>query len=318
MSTTHQTLAGILRQTHPDWSWNQCRKIIHGRRVTVNGVVTVDDVARVPMDADVSVLSAPQSVKKTDGLNVADDKMHVYYLDQHVVVLEKPTDIETVPFTTKKFADRGEGKLPNETLIDCARRWIEKTEGRKIPPLRTVHRLDKGTSGVMVFARTVAAERYLGDLFRRHDITRSYMAYCLGKPIDATITSRLVENRGDGRRGSTANPKLGKEAITNMKHLASRHTKNGQIVSMIQCRLKTGRTHQIRIHLAESGHPLTGEAVYRSAVAFGPEIMDHSGAPRIGLHAHELGFTHPVTGTLMHWQSPVPKELNDWWQNLRS
>jgi 23S rRNA pseudouridine1911/1915/1917 synthase len=318
MITNHQTLASILRQKNPDWSWNHCRKLIHSRRVIVDGLVTVDDVARVSLDADVTILSAPHIVKKTDGLGVTDDKIHVYYLDQHVIVLEKPTNMETVPFTTKKFADRTSAGSSHDTFIERARRWVEKTEGRKIPPLRTVHRLDKGTSGVMVFARTVAAERYLGDLFRRHDITRSYMAYCLGKPSDATITSRLVENRGDGRRGSTVNSKLGKEAVTNVKVLDCRHTKNGQIVSMIQCRLKTGRTHQIRIHLAESGHPLTGESVYRSSVAFGPEIMDHSGAPRIGLHAHELGFTHPLTGALMHWQSNVPKDLNDWWQSLRS
>ena len=165
---------------------------------------------------------------------------------------------------------------------------------------RIVQRLDKETSGLIVFARTVPAERGLGMQFRVHDVTRRYLAVVAGRLLPQSIRTSLVPDRGDGRRGSTTNPKLGKEAVT---HVAVEETLPGYTI--LSCRLETGRTHQIRIHLAELGHPVCGEDVYNRTQP-GEVIADRSGAPRLALHAAELGFAHPAgSEPLMPSTSPV-------------
>ena len=125
------------------------------------------------------------------------------------------------------------------------------------PRLRIVQRLDKETSGLVVFARTVAAERGLGKQFHAHTVHRRYVAVVPGWATKQTIRTRLVRDRGDGRRGSTTLPEQGKEAIT---HIEPVERLPGY--TLVACRLETGRTHQIRIHLAELGHPVCGERVY--------------------------------------------------------
>jgi 23S rRNA pseudouridine1911/1915/1917 synthase len=319
------TLAKIIRERHPDWSWNECRSIIYSGRVTVAGEVVRHDAERVPPDAPVEIHAKPisksfdkqqgvQRLQSSRGQAVAVN-VKVYFHDEHIIVVEKPSGIESVPFETKKqFEGRSHANTP-DTMIDLARTWLEQREQRKLPPLKVVHRLDKGTSGVMVFARTVTAERHLGQLFRQHDITRSYVAVCLGIPLPGTIKSRLVENRGDGKRGSTRNKNLGKESVTHVTILESRKQPTGEPMTMISCTLETGRTHQIRIHLAEGGHPLCGETVYLNPRPHDLPIKDHSRAPRIALHARDLGFSHPVTGEILEWQSPLPDDLTQWWES---
>ena len=121
-----------------------------------------------------------------------------------------------------------------------------------------------------------------------------------------TIRSRLVRDRGDGRRGSTTFPDQGKEAVT---HIGPVERLAGY--TLVACRLETGRTHQIRIHLAELGHPVCGEKVY------GPRT-DASGAPRLALHAAELGFVHPTTGEALRWEMPLPPDLATFVERLRA
>src|SRR5207248_2610477 len=139
---------------------------------------------------------------------------------------------------------------------------------RKGPPprLRIVHRIDKETSGLVVFARTVEAERGLGRQFHRHTVVRRYLAVVPGYLSPQRIASRLVRDRGDGRRGSTSLPGPGKEAVTFID-VAERLPG----YTLLSCRLETGRTHQIRIHLAEGGHPVCGEKVYNRRPAGPPE-----------------------------------------------
>jgi 23S rRNA pseudouridine1911/1915/1917 synthase len=178
--------------------------------------------------------------------------------------------------------------------------------------LRAVHRIDRETSGLMVFARTVDAERILGEQFRAHSLHRVYLAVALGDVREQTIESYLVPDRGDGRRGSTKNNKLGKRAVTHVKPI---ERLGGYTV--IECRLETGRTHQIRIHLSEHGHPLCGDKVYRGPYP-GKPIPDESGAPRLSLHAAELGFQHPITGELIRFAMPLPADLTGLIQRLRA
>jgi 23S rRNA pseudouridine1911/1915/1917 synthase len=174
-----------------------------------------------------------------------------------------------------------------------------------------VQRLDKETSGLVVFARTVAAERGLGKQFHAHTVTRRYVAVVPGFLAPRTIRSWLVRDRGDGRRGSGPEGQ-GKLAVTHVDVLERlpRHT-------VLLCQLETGRTHQIRIHLAEAGHPVCGEKVY-NRTPVGDVIADDSEAPRLALHAAELGFEHPTTGALLHWEMELPLDLQGFLNRLRS
>jgi 23S rRNA pseudouridine1911/1915/1917 synthase len=174
-----------------------------------------------------------------------------------------------------------------------------------------VHRLDRDTSGLMVFARTPEARDHLIHQFRKHSTHRRYLAIVPGRVEARTITSRLVRDRGDGRRGSTDLPGVGKHAVTHIKPLEYLEG-----YTFVECQLETGRTHQIRIHLAEAGHPLCGERVYNQPFRGKPKA-DHSGAPRIALHAAEIGFVHPITGETIEYTSPLPEDLQKFLDRLQ-
>jgi 23S rRNA pseudouridine1911/1915/1917 synthase len=130
-------------------------------------------------------------------------------------------------------------------------------------------------------------------------VERRYVALAHGSVRAATHHSRLVKDRGDGRRGSTEHPELGRDSVTHVKPLEALAG-----ATLVECRLETGRTHQIRIHLAESGHPLVGERVYGRSYR-GERIE----APRLMLHAFELGFEHPTTGKPLHFEQPMPEDM---------
>jgi 23S rRNA pseudouridine1911/1915/1917 synthase len=236
-----------------------------------------------------------------------------------VVVAEKPSGMNTVRHPAE-LRWREERKALSPTLQDVVPRLIrEQQRGprrprKKSPPLprlRVVHRLDKDTSGLVVFARTVEAERGLGRQFKAHTVVRRYLAIAEGHVKPGRIESFLVRDRGDGRRGSTSTPGEGKRAVT---HVAVKEYLPGY--TLAECRLETGRTHQIRIHLAEAGHPLCGEDVYRRRPD-GSIMPDNSGAPRLALHATELGFRHPVTDEELHWTMPLPADLQEFLARLR-
>jgi len=316
--SSHPTLAKILRQHRPEWSWNDCRRAITAGRVEIGGVTMTDPTARVTGVSEIVIKNQGAPHHKNSSKDI---DLKVYYSDDHIIVVEKPSGIESVPFATKNEDSLASKTSKTETLIDIARAWLETKERRKLPPLKVVHRLDKGTSGVMAFARTKLAERELGQLFRRHDIQRRYVAICLGTPPSGEIRSWLVKDRGDGRRGAVSKmspaAKSAKEAITHVNVLESKQLAGNRSLSMVECKLETGRTHQIRIHLAESGHLLAGEQVYLSTRPHAPARSDYSNAPRIALHATDLGFRHPVTGDSLQWSSPLPADLSHWWRSLQ-
>lgn len=304
-----KTLAACLRLWIPGQSWSQVRKLIESRRIKINGEVWLDDARRLKEGDTVEVLAnaAPSP-------QVYIDQIPIRYIDEQVVVVEKPSGISTV----RHPAERDwleERRLLVVTLDDLVMRQIGMNLPRKKhdprPRLRIVQRLDKETSGLVVFARTVDAERGLGMQFRKHTVTRRYLAIVAGMVTPQTIRSVLVRDRGDGRRGSTTLPNTGKEAIT---HITVEESLSGY--TLLSCRLETGRTHQIRIHLAELGHPVCGERVYNRR-ASGAPIPDASEAPRLTLHAAELGFTHPITEEPMHWEMPPPPDFREFLDRLR-
>ncbi|HTQ02198.1 MAG TPA: RluA family pseudouridine synthase [Polyangiaceae bacterium] len=280
-----------LRGVFAGASWNAVRALIESGKVSVDG-----EVVRAPnhvVRAGAEIRVAMRAPRARGPELPADLFAHV---DAHVVVARKPAGISTVPYDENETGTLAE-------LVEAALR----RKGGPHAPLGIVHRIDKETSGLVVFARTLAAKRVLKQQFRVHSVRRGYWALAHGVVAPGTLASRLVKDRGDGRRGSTENQNLGREAITHVRVLEKLHG-----ATLVECRLETGRTHQIRIHLSESGHPLLGERVYSKT--FRGALIS---APRLMLHAFELGFEHPTTGAPLHFEQPMPPDMRDVLATLR-
>jgi 23S rRNA pseudouridine1911/1915/1917 synthase len=303
------TLAAVLRQRLPGQSWNQVRRLIETRRARVNDELCLDPARRLKEGETIELLARP-ATKPRQAENLV-----IRHLDEHLVVVEKPSGISTVRHPAERDWNQRRRSL-SPTLDDLVAKLIGRREGRvrkgPLPRFRIVHRLDKETSGLVVFARTVAAERGLGQQFHAHTVIRRYLAVVPGFVPTQRVATRFVRDRGDGRRGSTQQANVGKEAITHvdvMERLPE--------YTLLACRLETGRTHQIRIHLAELGHPVCGDEVYHQ-LPDGSELPDRSNAPRLALHAVELGFVHPLTHHEMHWEMLLPPDLQAFLERLRA
>jgi 23S rRNA pseudouridine1911/1915/1917 synthase len=284
----------VLRDGHPGASWNDVRKLVRTGKVRVNGVVVLDPATMVAEGSRVAVqMAAP---RPTAAGSLPRDVIE--FVDAHVVVVRKPAGIATVPYEDER-----------DTLDRLVQSLLRKTArpGTSVAPLGVVQRLDKETSGLIVFARTSAAKRGLQQQFRAHTVRRRYRAIVHGDMESRTVRSRLVRDRGDGLRGSTEHDELGRESTTHIRTLE-------RLVgaTLIECVLETGRTHQIRIHLSEVGHPLVGERVY--VRNYGGSLIS---APRVMLHAAELGFEHPVSGAPLDFRQATPEDMAGMVESLR-
>lgn len=303
------TLAKVLRSRLGGPSWNEVRKLIAARRVKVGDSICSDDARRLKENEVIVLLEHPKPLPRV----AHPERLVVRHLDEHIVVVEKPAGVNTVRHPAELEWSEERRQL-DPTLQDLTQWSIARqvnTAPRELPRLRIVHRLDKETSGLVAFARSVLGERELGLQFRKHTVVRRYLALVPGSLNPRTIRSHLVPDRGDGRRGSTQLPDVGKEAIT---HISVEERLPGY--TLLSCRLETGRTHQIRIHLAEAGHPVCGDKVYTRKMS-GEVFEDRSQAPRLALHATELGFEHPAHGGHLHWSMPMPGDLAKLLEKLR-
>jgi 23S rRNA pseudouridine1911/1915/1917 synthase len=302
------TLAARLRAWIPGSSWSQVRRMIHGRRVMLNGNVCQEEARRLKSGDVVKLLE--QAAQKPP----QEHDVEIVYLDTHVCVVVKPAGINSNRHEDEQFSRRRQFQPSLAELLPRVLRKREKHSGGSPAATRIipVHRLDRETAGLIVYARNAKAERALSLQFREHTVHRRYLAIIPGYLEAQTIESRLVRDRGDGRRGSSSDDRSGRIAIT---HIRPVEPLEGYTV--IECRLETGRTHQIRIHLSELGHPLCGEKVYNRPLG-GKPIRDKSRAPRLALHAAELGFVHPATGRQMRFNCPWPRDLAQFLEQLRS
>jgi 23S rRNA pseudouridine1911/1915/1917 synthase len=281
-----------LRELLPGKSWNEVRRLARTGKVFIDGTPLLDPTRLVAAGAEIELRQNAPRATRTPSL----PRSAILHLDAQVVVVDKPAGVSTVPYDENEHGTLDQ--LVMETISERGRR----------APLGIVHRIDKETSGVVVFARTVAAKQVLKNQFRFHTVGRRYVAIAHGNVKTATIESRLVADRGDGRRGSTDSEELGREAITHVKWLESLRGS-----TLVECRLETGRTHQIRIHLAERNHPLVGERVYSKNYR-----GDLIAAPRLMLHARELSFDHPTTGQRLDFERPLPADMQAVLASLRS
>jgi 23S rRNA pseudouridine1911/1915/1917 synthase len=289
-------------------SWGKSRAFIATGKVQLDGATVTVATRRVRKGSEIELrMNAPRKREA----ELADDR--VIYVDTHVVVIDKPAGVSTIPF------DESESGTLDERVRSYLARKAPDRSGR--PALGVVHRLDKETSGLIVFTRTWLAKKSLTQQFREHSVVRRYLALAHGDVRPQTIRTHLVSDRGDGLRGSVTRPgqrtsKKKSATKDNAPQLAITHVEVVERLpgaTLVACRLETGRTHQIRIHLSEAGHPILGERVYIRR--FGGDLHP---APRLMLHAAELGFVHPATERQMQWEQPLPEDMESMLTLLRA
>lgn len=323
-----QSLAQALRHLLKDRTWSDVKRLIASRHVQVNGNLCVDEGRRLKAEDVVHVHE--QSLARPP----ESEDLKIVYADADLVVCDKPAGVTTLRHAEEQdWPERRKQKQP--TLDELLARRLAQARlprpqkraagegdtpilrrGPQSPPrVRPVHRLDRDTSGLMVFALSPAAEQKLVEGFKEHSIDRVYRAVVHGDPGERTIESHFVRDRGDGLRGSTPRGADDPEAQRAVTHV--RTIERVGPYSLVECRLETGRTHQIRIHLAEVGHMLCGERTYVRPATGAPAVVDRSGAPRQALHSAELRLAHPVTGERMQFASPLPPDLARWLARLR-
>ena len=307
-------LAAMRRHLPGEQSWSAVRKLLQGRFVAIGGVLCIDEGRRMGAGEVVTISDRPIPPPPTD------EDVSVRYVDKEIVIVEKPSGMVTLR-RTSDLSWSWARKNQQPTLDECVPRLIGEHAAKrhnaervdqKMPKLFSVHRIDRDSSGLLVFARTEEAQKHIIQQFAQHDAVRKYFALVPGRVADQTIKSQFIRDRGDGLRGSTSDTSIGQEATTHLRTLRTIGD-----YSELECRLETGRTNQIRIHLAELGHPICGDIKYRGPVNQ-PPITDNSNVHRLALHAAELKFEHPTTKKVMHFETPWTPDMQRFLNRLQS
>lgn len=320
------TIAAALRSLVPNLSWNQARGFVQKRHVQIDGNLCLDISRRVKNGEVVKLFRHPLAPppKASD--------VDIVYLDEYLVIVNKPSGMTSVRHAQES---RPRGRMQRQPTLEDVMPDIlvragygrgqrnprqERGRGRKRPaaPSRVpkprvfpVHRLDRDTSGLIIFALSTEVAERLITMFQDHSIERTYRAVARGNVRAMKIESFLARDRGDGLRGSVdGNGRHVQHAVTHV-----RPVKGLGPYTLVECRLETGRTHQIRIHLCEQGHPLCGEKMYTHRLGEKPK-PDESGAPRLALHAFELRFMHPIKGRKIRVETPWPPDLENFINRL--
>ncbi len=284
-----------------------CNQLLSGGCIFVDKKMVKDPRLQLKGGAKVLLKPPHKRIKASPKKEAAKNELaspEIIFLDEDIAVIEKPSGLTTVHHIQdkKEFSERDRKFLP-PTLQDILPALISETVKKKISYVRAIHRLDKETSGLLVFALNREAESALGKQMREKKFTRRYIALVRGSVQDQEIRSILVRDRGDGRRGSALKDPEGELAITKVKTLELLGD-----ISVVECELETGRTHQVRIHLGEANAPLCGERIYDRPKNGKPK-PDPSGINRIALHACFLGMQHPVSGKQLSWKSEIPADM---------
>ncbi|MGR7995895.1 RluA family pseudouridine synthase [Xanthobacter sp. ZOL 2024] len=298
----------VLARLAPDLSRTRIQRLVGEGRVLLGGRVVGDAATRVNAgDVFTVLLPAPEPAEP-----VAEDlPLNVAYEDDHLIVIDKPAGLVVHP-----APGHATGTLVNALLYHCGDS-LSGIGGVKRPGI--VHRIDKDTSGLLVVAKSDKAHQGLAAQFADHGRTgpleRAYLAFVWGVPelrgtVDAPIDRHATHRQKMAVRAS------GRHAITHWHVLETYAGSDGTpVASLLECRLETGRTHQIRVHMAHVGHPLMGDEVYglgfrTKASRLAPEARELlAGLGRQALHAARLGFAHPVTGEHLSFESELPEDL---------
>jgi 23S rRNA pseudouridine1911/1915/1917 synthase len=286
-------------------SRTRLKALIEAGEVWVDGAIVRDAAARLPEGARVE-FTPPEA--EDSPLAGEDLPLKVVFEDDHLIVIDKPAGLVVHP-----APGHATGTLVNALISHCGAS-LSGVGGVKRPGI--VHRLDKDTSGLLVAAKTDAAHRGLAELFADHgregSLEREYLALVWGGFDAPTGSVRAAIGRHPHHREkmATVDEERGRHAATHW-----RLERSFGLVSLVACRLETGRTHQIRVHMASTGHPLLGDSVYGAgfrtkAARLGEEAREAlAGLGRQALHAAVLGFEHPATGEALRFESPPPEDF---------
>lgn len=318
--TAKARLDKALADLMPELSRSRLKALIEAGQVAVDGAVADDPSRKVSAGARIEVVVPP--AEDADPLP-EDIPLEIVFEDEHLVVVDKPAGLVVHP-----AAGNWTGTLVNALLHHCGDS-LSGIGGVRRPGI--VHRLDKDTSGLMVVAKTDKAHKSLAAQFADHGRTgaleRAYMALVWGspEPFRGTIDAPLGRSTLD-RTKIAVLKHGGKEAITHYEVVERFPAQSGRnaVASLVECRLETGRTHQIRVHMAAAGHPLVGDPDYGRHFLTKtnklPEPLAETvrSFPRQALHAFLIAFEHPATGEILHFESEIPPDLADLVESFRS
>jgi 23S rRNA pseudouridine1911/1915/1917 synthase len=284
----------------PDLSRARIQALIGERRLSREGKVVVNGSSRVLAGEYRLEVPPPEPAEpQPEAIPLT-----VLFEDAHLIVVDKPVGMAMHPAPGSES-----GTLVNALLAHCGAS-LSGIGGVARPGI--VHRIDKETSGVVVAAKTDAAHQGLSALFAAHDIARVYVALTRGAPQPAkgTIEGAIARSTHDRKKMAIAKSG-GRHAVT---HYAVERTfgpPDKPLAARVACRLETGRTHQIRVHLASKGAPCLGDPTYGSGPPAAPvrEAIAQAGLRRQALHAAVLGFRHPITGEALRFESPLPPDM---------
>ncbi len=294
----------VLAEALPDLSRERVKSLIKGGRVAdASGTILWDPSAKAAAPATLEIripLASPTH-------NVAQDMdLVIAFEDEHLIVVDKPAGMVVHP-----AAGNFDGTMVNALLHHCAGQ-LSGIGGVARPGI--VHRIDKDTSGLIVAAKHDRAHEGLAKQFAAHSIDRRYIAIATGRPmpVSGTIDAALGRSNTNRKKMAVVAADRGKRAVTHYRMIEPL-----QHASLIECRLETGRTHQVRVHMAHIGHPLVGDPVYGRARKPLSEILKDRNFTRQALHAAHLGFIHPVTGNSIALDSDVPADMRELIDELR-
>lgn len=301
------------------FSRTRLQQLIAQGNLSLNGVVCLSASQKVKEGSECSLILPPPIDSIPQGEAMALD---IYYEDDHVILINKPAGMVVHP-----AAGNETGTLVNGLIHHCGDS-LSGIGGERRPGI--VHRIDKLTSGLLVVAKTQAAHIGLAEQFANHTIKREYLALVWGlmNPPKGRIETRIARDPHDRKKMAVSELASARLAITDYESLDYFYKAD---LSLISCRLQTGRTHQIRVHLTHKAHPLLGDPVYKQNRRATPKVKDEygdlesekneamkeaiklaiQGFDRQALHAVELGFIHPISQEFMEFKAPLPSDMAD-------
>ncbi|CAM3114889.1 RluA family pseudouridine synthase [Asticcacaulis taihuensis] len=296
-----ERLDRVLAGHFTDLSRARLQALIAEGRLSIDGKVIADGKHKARAGTYVLSIPAPVAAKPEP----QDIPLDILFEDEHLIVVNKPVGMAAHPAPGTR-----DGTLVNALLFHCGD-TLSGIGGVLRPGI--VHRLDKDTSGILVAAKSDIAHRALSELFSRHDIDREYKAIVRGAPryMSGTVTTRIGRSHHDRKKMAVLRAG-GREAITHYQ-LEEVYGDTKPLAALLTCRLETGRTHQIRVHMAHLGCPCLGDPVYGSGAPAKEvqAILKELDFNRQALHAGLLGFIHPITGQKLKFKAPLPDDMQE-------
>jgi 23S rRNA pseudouridine1911/1915/1917 synthase len=280
----------------PDLSRERIKALISSGQVTAHDGNLVRDPARKAVAGQHFVVAVPDPAPAHN--EAQDIPLSIVFEDEHLIVIDKPAGLVVHP-----AAGNPDGTLVNALLHHCAGN-LSGIGGVARPGI--VHRIDKDTSGLMVAAKNDRAHEGLAKQFAKHSIDRRYKAIVAGRPRPPAGSIDAPLARSPANRKKIAIVRTGKRAVTHYRTLQPLKE-----AALVECRLETGRTHQVRVHMASIGNPLLGDPVYGRTKAVHRPMLETLGFRRQALHAAHLGFIHPVKSNALSFDSELPADMQE-------